>query len=104
MEMLQYLQLGESKLAIYKLLSQRPMTIQKLKKASMLSERLLRMHLTELLNKGIVRRKILAENRLKYVYYATPPENMVKWLLTQLTEFDRSMQKKKKNIIRGTKF
>src|SRR3989338_3699876 len=89
---LQFFQLGESKLVVYRLLSPKPMTIEGLKKGSEVSERLLRMHVAELIKKGFVKRRVLSDARLKYEYSATPPSHLAHLLITKLVAFDTSLR------------
>ncbi len=101
-DFIKQLQLTSSDMAVYRLLLDKPMTIEQLKSKSGLSERTLRTDIDELLKKNFVTRKIVADKRIKYVYYANPPESMVKSISLVLRNIEKKKLKMRKDILKGS--
>jgi predicted DNA-binding transcriptional regulator len=100
--MLKLFQLKHNEMQVYSLLTKGPMTIKQLQKNTRMSERSLRTHLDDLVEKNFVKRKVIEGKHLKYVYYANSSENLLDTLKARINEIDRIRQKKKEEIIRGT--
>ena len=71
------LQLSDGELVVYDALSSKPLTIRELQKKTKLSERGIRTHVHELLKKGFIAKKPLADKRLMYVYSVAPAESIL---------------------------
>ena len=83
-ELVRYLDLAPKELKLYKSLLKRPMTIKQLEKSMTVSERMLRTYIDDLLTKRFIKRKIIASNRLKYMYYASPATDILRLIKTRL--------------------
>jgi len=57
---------------LYNLLLKKSLTIDEIKKKIDVSERTIRNYIKRLLEKGFIKREVLEEKRLKYVYLAVP--------------------------------
>jgi len=71
---LKFIDFKEAEIRLYNLLLDKEMTIAEIVRELKISERSVREHISKLYKKGFVNRKIVAENRLKYVYSSISPE------------------------------
>ncbi len=88
---------------IFQLLMRKPMTIKQLQKASHMSERMLRTYLDDLTRRNFVSKKVIEDDRLKYVYYANPPEMIVNMAKDVISKMGKRRIEMKKDIIHGSK-
>ena len=88
---------------IYELLRKKPMTIKQLQNKSHISERMLRTYLDDMVKRGFITRKIIEEKRLKYVYYANPPENIMDVIKKKLDDVESFRKMMEREIIKGSK-
>jgi len=93
--------LSSNEIKVYQLLLKKSMTIKQLKKALNVSERTLRTYIDVLLSKRFIKRKIIDANRLKYVYYSNPSDNIVMIIRKKLNSIDMKREKIAKDIIKG---
>ncbi len=88
---------------IFGLLSARPMTIKELQKESKMSERQLRTYLEDLTERKFISKKVVEDQRLKYVYYANPPETILSLAKETITAIERKRVEMKRDIVSGSK-
>lgn len=103
MDFMRYFQLGENEIKIYNILTKKPVTIKQLQKLSKFSERMLRSHLDDLMKKNFVKKEVIEDGHLKYLYYANQPESICRYIKNMLSEIELKRAKTKKEIIRGSK-
>ncbi len=104
LSILKYLQLGKSELKVYAALAKGPMTIKELKKTTNLSERMLRASINNLLRKDFVNRVAVGSDRLKYVYQANQPVNVLDFLRNKIIKIEENRLRSKEEIIKGIKY
>lgn len=76
---------------IFRLLMDRPMTIKQLEKVSKMSERMIRTYLGDLIEKNFIKRNIIEDRRLKYVYSANPPKMIINLLKDTISRIERAV-------------
>lgn len=97
MGMFRWMHLGANEIKIYGMLSKTPMTIKQLIKATRLSERMLRTHLDNLIEKNFVSKEPLLEKHIKYVYHGNPEDTICDMLAKKLNEFRENRRIRKKS-------
>ena len=102
MDIFNIFKLEKNEKLIYELLERRPMTIKQLQKPTELSERMLRTYLDDMIKRGFVKRKIIEDKRLKYVYNSTEPQTILNHIKTTIDNVEKSTRKAKKEIIKGS--
>ena len=100
--MLKLYQLKSNEMLVYNLLSKNPMTIKQIQKSAKMSERSLRTHLDDLVEKNFVKRNLIEGKHIKYVYYANSGENLLGILKRQIDDLERKRLKRREEIIKGT--
>ena len=88
---------------IFSLLSSKPMTIKELQKESKMSERQLRTYLDDLTERKFITKKVIEDQRLKYVYYANPPEAILGLAKEAINAIERKRVEMKRDIVSGSK-
>ena len=89
---------------IFQLLMRKPMTIKQLQKASHMSERMLRTYLDDLTRRNLVAKRVIEDQRLKYMYYANPPDmiiNMAKDAINKIAKFNKELYDEIMDIDKG---
>jgi predicted DNA-binding transcriptional regulator len=99
---LNYFQLKSNEMIIYNLLVKKPMTIKQIQKITKMSERSLRTHLDDLVEKNFVQRKLTESKHLKYVYYTNSGENILNILKRRIDDLEKKRQKRRDDIVSGT--
>jgi len=95
-------QFKDNEMQVYNLLARSPMTIKQLQKTTRMSERSLRTYLDDLVDKRCVKRNVIEGKHLKYVYYANSGENLLGIIKKQIDEIEKSRQKSRDEIVKGT--
>ena len=88
---------------IFQLLMKRPMTIKQLQKASHMSERMLRIYLYDLTKRNFIGKKVIQDKRLKYIYYANPPEAIANLAKDVINKIEKRRSEIKRNIVHGAR-
>jgi predicted DNA-binding transcriptional regulator len=88
MGVIESVQLGKNEMGIYRLLARGPLTIKEIIRRTHLSERMIRTHLDDLMEKKFVYKKPVIANNLKYVYYGNPEETIADMLLRKIREIE----------------
>ncbi len=88
---------------IFKMLLGRPMTIKELQKQSHMSERMLRTYLDDLAKRNFISKKVVEGRRLKYLYYANPPETILNLAKDMISSMEKKRLRMAKDIVRGSK-
>jgi predicted DNA-binding transcriptional regulator len=104
LDMLRCMQLGKSELQIYDSLTKEPMTIKDLKKSTKLSERMLRASIDVLVRKDFVKREIIDDRRLKYIYHANQPKNVFEFIKVKMGEMEKKRLHAREEIIKGMNY
>lgn len=100
--LLRLFQLKSNEMMVYNTLTKKPMTIRQLQNSTKMSERSLRTHLDGLVRKNFVRRRLVEDKHLKYVYYASPGESLLDMIKRHIEEIEKNRLRRKEDIIRGT--
>lgn len=92
-----------NEMRIFQLLMKKPMTIKQLQKASRMSERMLRTHLGDLTERSFVSKKVVEGRRLKYVYYASPPEAIIGMAKNAISRMQKKRARMGRDIVHGSR-
>lgn len=101
-DFINYVQLSSSDLDVYKLLLEKPMTMEQLKSTSGLSERTLRTNIDDLIERNFIKRKVIEGKRIKYIYYATPQESLFYDMMTAFKKLEKRRLRMRKEILKGS--
>ena len=88
---------------IFQILMKKPMTIKEIQKQSHMSERMLRTYLDDLTKRNFISKKVVEDRRLKYVYYANPPEIIINMTKGIIAKAEKRRSEMKKDIVHGSK-
>jgi predicted DNA-binding transcriptional regulator len=95
------LQIGPTKLRIYEQLSSKPMTIKQLQKSTRMSERMLRICLDDMLRRGFIRKQILEDKHMKYLYLSNSPDTVFDSIIKHMESREKVRKRMKKAILNG---
>lgn len=94
--------MSDSELEVFRLLMRKPMTVKQLQKESRMSERMLRTHLDDLTERKFVGKKVDDGKRLKYVYFANPPDMIIGMAQDVILKVERKRKEARRDIVRGS--
>lgn len=95
------LQIGPTKLRIYEQLSDKPMTIKQLEKSMKMSERMLRICLDDMTKRGFIRKEILEDKHMKYIYLSNSTDSVFDSILKHMQNREKTRKLMRDQILKG---